>query len=398
MSCVRTNVGRECPIYQRDEFHGAWDRDKMTTAGTWEGKLAVLCQAKLACAVWAVTVLVAGCTGSTPSMSEGSGQNRTGAAIVVVSTRPEDAFRAQRFDEAAQLFLQQARAGGKDEHKAWFNAGAAYWNAGQKPQALDAYEQAVAVNPLYSKGHLRLTNKYASLGRTDLSAKHKKHAKAMQQITKVMLPYWDKANQLRGRGADFDYAAATIHEASAKYYDEQGLTEFAAAERTLADQSRAAGQVAKTQAGPAERQARSEAEERAFRTEVFGSLKDLPATVTNVNPASPFATASGGRSEAKMAVAGMGALEQSFGAYADTMQMFEGKLQAQREEIRQQGQQAQAALADPKQAQLQRDAQQRTLELQKKLEAMEQQAAAYLAAEGLLDEVEASGDRDSLDL
>ena len=47
------------------------------------------------------------------------------------------------------------------------------------------------------------------------------------------------------------------------------------------------------------------------------------------------------------------------------MQMFEGNLQAQREGIRQQGQQDQAALADPKQAQLQRDAQQRTLELQK---------------------------------
>ena len=342
------------------------------------------------------SVALIGC--STASTSRDSGAPPSEPLSLTRKDRAVEAFRAQRFDEAAQLFLQQARAGEKETHKAWFNAGAAYWNASLKTQALEAYEQAVAVNPLYSKGHLRLTNKYASLDRADLSAKHKKHAKAIQQITKVMLPYWDKANQLRGRGADYDYAAATIHEAGAKYYDEQGLPEFAAAERTLAEQCRAAGQVAKTQAGAAERQARSEAEERAFRTEVFGSLKDLTATVTNVNPASPFAPASGGRSEVKMAVAGMGALEQSFGAYADTMQMFEGKLQAQREEIRQQGQQAQVALADPKQAQLQRDAQQRTLELQKKLEAMEQQAMAYLAAEGVLDEAETPGDRDSLDL
>ncbi len=97
-------------------------------------------------------------------------------------------------------------------------------------------------------------------------------------------------------------------------------------------------------------------------------------------------------------MAGLGALEQGFGAYADTMQMFEGKLQAQREEIRQQGQQAQAALADPKQAQLQRNAQQRTMELQKKLEAMEQQAMAYLVSEGLLEENEALNDGDTLDL
>jgi tetratricopeptide (TPR) repeat protein len=312
--------------------------------------------------------------------------------------QPEVSFREQRFAEAAEAFVFQAKSGATDPHKAWFNAGASYWNAGQKPQALEAYEQAVAVHPLYSKGHLRLTNKYASLDQADLSAKHKKHAKTIQQVTKVMLPHWAKANQLRGRGADYDYAAATIHDACAQYYDEQGLPEFAAAERKLADQSRAAGQAAKTNAGASARQARTDAEDRAFRTEVFGTLKDLTATVTNVDPVAPFSSYSGGRSETKMAVAGLGVLEQSFGAYANTMQMFEPQLQAQREAVRQQGQQAQAALADPHQAQLQRSAQQRTMELQQKLAQMEEQAMQYLAAEGLLDESEPTNGLDSLDL
>ncbi|MBS0165941.1 MAG: tetratricopeptide repeat protein [Nitrospira sp.] len=332
---------------------------------------------------------------STASNSKHSGASEP--LPLIQKDRAVAAFRAQRFDEAAQSFMQQARAGGRDEHRAWFNAGASYWNAGQQTQALETYEQAVAVNPLYSKGHIRLTNKYASLGRLELSKKHKQHAKTIQQVTKAMLPHWDKANQLRGRGADYDYAAATIHEACAKYYDGQGLPELAGAERKLAEQSRAAGQLAKTQAGAAERQARSEAEERAFRTEVFGSLKDLTATAANVNPAFPFEPSESAGSEVRTAVAGLGALEQGFGAYADTMQMFEGKLQAQREEIRQQGQQAQAALADPKQVQLQRSAQQRTMELQKKMETMEQQAMAYLAAEGILDENETTGNQDTLD-
>lgn len=321
----------------------------------------------------------------------------TGSSIAVSQESPESAFRSLRFDEAASLFAMRARSGGKDEHKAWFNAGASYWNAGLKTQALEAYEQAVAVNPLYLKGHIRLTNKYAALGRTELSKKHKQHAKAIQQVTKVMQPHWDKANQLRGRGADYEYAAATIHDACAKYYDEQGLPELATAERKLADRSRMEGQVAKAKAGAGDRQTRIEVEDRAFRAEVFGTLKDLTATATNVNPASPYLPNSGGSSGAKSAVMGLGALEQSFGTYANTMQMFEGKLQAQREEIRQQGQQAQAALADSKQARLQRDAQQRTLELQKRLEEMEQQAMAYLAREGVLDEGEAVSDWDTLD-
>jgi len=211
------------------------------------------------------------------------------------------------------LFTVLAKAGGVDEHKAWFNAGASYWNAGQQTQALEAYEQAVAVNPLYRKGHIRLTNKYAARGRPDLSTKHKGHAKAIQQVTKAMVPHWDKANQLRGRGPDYDYAAATIHEASAKYYDEQGMPELAAAERKLANQSRADGQVTKAKAGAAEQQVRTEAEDRAFRTEVFGTLKDLTATAANVNPPSPFAPSENAGSEVRTAVAGMGALEQASG-------------------------------------------------------------------------------------
>jgi hypothetical protein len=111
----------------------------------------------------------------------------------------------------------------------------------------------------------------------------------------------------------------------------------------------------------------------------------------------PLAANSGGSSSARTAVAGLGALEQSLGAYANTMQMFEPQLQAQREAVRQQGQQAQAALADPKQAQLQRNAQQRTMELQKRLEEMEKQAAEYLVAEGIFDEPEALNDHDTLD-
>lgn len=309
----------------------------------------------------------------------------------------QSAFRSQRFEEAAQLFTAQARMGEKEEHKAWFNAGASFWNAGQKTQALDTYEQAVAVNPLYAKGHIRLTNKYASLGRAELSAKHKKPAKAIQQATKLMTPHWDKANALRGRGADYDYAAATIHDACAEFYQQQGLPDLAEAERKLADRSRLEGQVARAKAGAGDRQARTEAEDRVFRTEVMGTLKDLTATATKVDPTSPFAANSGGSSGAKSAVMGLGALEQSFGAYANTMQMFEGKLQAQREEVKQQGQQAQAALADPKQGQLQRNAQQRTLELQKKLEQAEQMAQAMLEEQGLLEESDKPRDRDTLD-
>ena len=341
--------------------------------------------------------ILAGCAGTpvvdtAPSFSSHINQTAD------FKSQAGSAFQAHHFDEAAQSFTLQARVGGIDEHKAWFNAGASYWNAGKKREALEAYEQAVAVNPMYSKGHIRLTNKYASLGRVELSAKHKKHAKAIQQVAKLMSPHWDKANQLRGRGADYDYAAATIHDTCAKYYEEQGLSELAEAERKLADRSRMEGQLAKAKAGAGDRQARTDAEDRAFRTEVLGTLKDMTATATKVNPASPFTLNSGGSSEAKSAVMGLGAVEQSFGAYANTMQMFEGKLQAQREEIKQQGQQAQIALADPKQAQLQRNAQQRTLELQKRLEDMEQQAMAYLVQEGILDEPELTGDHDTLDL
>lgn len=364
-----------------------------------KGTLLIICQQLLSLnTVVTLTALVTiGCS-STPAdkvqLSGGDFEvNGSGT-----SQQPEAYFREHRYAEAAEAFTFKAKSGANDQHKAWFNAGASYWNAGQKTQALEAYEQAVDINPLYTKGHIRLTNKYASLDRPDLSAKHKKHAKVIQQVTKVMLPHWDKANQLRGRGADYDYAAATIHEACAKYYDEQGMPEFSAVERKLADQSRAVGQVTKAKAGTSERQARTEVEDRRFRTEVFGTLKDLTATVTNVDPASPFAPTSCGRSETKMAVAGLGVLEQSFGAYANTMQMFEPQLQAQREAVRQQGQQAQAALADPHQAQLQRSAQQRTLELQQKLAQMEQQAMQYLAAEGLLDELEPQDGVDTLDL
>ncbi|MCA9458245.1 MAG: tetratricopeptide repeat protein, partial [Nitrospira sp.] len=187
--------------------------------------------------VLTMTAVITSCAGSPGSVDQAESTQINENSASSIKTHAEEAFRNSRFEEAAQLFTSQAQVEKNNRHKAWFNAGASYWNAGQKTQALEAYEQAVVVNPLYRKGHIRLTNKYASLGRTELSNKHKQHAKAIQQVTKVMLPHWDKANQLRGRGADYDYAAATIHDACAQYYDEQGMPELAAAERKLAEQS-----------------------------------------------------------------------------------------------------------------------------------------------------------------
>jgi hypothetical protein len=316
---------------------------------------------------------------------------------MVSSADPVAAFNDKRFDDAAQLFALQARSGGKDAYKAWFNAGASYWNVGNQTKALEAYEQAAYVNPLYIKAHIRLTNKYAGIEQQELSVQHKTRAQAIQQVTKLMLPLWDKANQLRGRGADYDYAAAYIHEACATYYEQKQLPDLASAERKLAAQNRTNAQAANAKYGAADRDARIEADDRAFRAEVIGTLKDLTATVTNVNPISPFAPDTGGSAGARSTVMGLGAVEQSLGTYANTMQMFEPQLQAQRESVRQQGQQAQLALADPSQAQLQREAQQRTIKLQKRLEEMEKQAAEYLLAEGILDESEALTDRDTLD-
>ncbi len=343
-------------------------------------------------------ILMAGCGGT---VSQGQGnliETTVAESQMSRNLQAQSAFRAQRFDEAAQLFTAQAQTGGKEEHKAWFNAGASYWNAGDKRQALEAYEQAVAVNPLYLKGHLRLTNKYALLKRAEPSAKHKKYAVTIQGVTKKMLPMWDQANAMRAQGKDWYEAAAVIHEASAEFYAQQGFQDCAEAERKLADHSRMEGQAALVKFAIAKQDATSEASQAAFRTEVVGTVKDLTATFTRADATTPFGFGAGGSSSAKTAVAGLGVLESSLSGYAGMMQAFEGRIQEQRETMRQQGQQAQAALADSTQAQTQRSAQQRTMELQKKIEQMEQMAKAMLAEQGLLEDGDVTGDRDTLDL
>lgn len=348
--------------------------------------------------LWAGMAFLAGCVGTLSEGKHNQGDVPPTQGRGSHEPEAEGAFQAQHFDKAAHLFMLQAKSGGKEEHKAWFNAGASYWNAGDKRQALEAYEQAVAVNPLYLKGHLRLTNKYALLKRAEPSAKHKKYAVTIQGLTKKMLPMWDQVNTMRAQGKDWYEAAAVIHEASAEFYAKQGLQDCAETERKLADQSRLEGQAAAAKAIMAKQDSKSDTVQATFRAEVLGTVKDLTATFTRTDPITPFEFGAGGGATAKTAVAGLGVLESSLSGYAGMLQAFEGRLQEQRETARQQGQQAQAALADPAQAQTQRTAQQRTIALQKKMEQMEQVAKAMLAEQGALEDGDVTGNRDTLDL
>jgi tetratricopeptide (TPR) repeat protein len=344
---------------------------------------------------------------SSPNIRESRYTQKTNANAVV-------AFQHQQYDTAIQLFKEQLKSGVKDEHKLWFNIGASYWNLRQKDDALEAYEQAAAVNPLYLKAHNRLGGHYFLLERKDKAASHAKVAAAIRSVDRDFAPFWDKANDMRAKGAVYYKAVATLHETAAGRYEKLGLSAQAEAERKLAEQSRA--EEARERQRPIQeaQRAETEAEERVFNAELLGTVKDLSATIMKVNPDAPFAgsnmyamggsafmnapTKPLGGNSGQTAMAGLGVAEQAFGTYADILNAYGSQLQAQREAVYQQGQKAQDALADPTQAKIQQDARKRTESLMKQLEEAERLANEYLAEQGELADIEEKSERDTLDL
>ena len=321
------------------------------------------------------------------------------------------AFHQQQYAKAIELFTQQLQPGTKDEPKLWFNLGASYWNAGQKRESLDAYEQAAALNPLYLKAHQRLGAHFKALGSKGPASQHLKVATTIQRVEKMLAPAWDKAQRMRAKGPIYFKAQAKLHDTAAETYDKAGFSPQADAERKLAVLSRQDEERERRQPMEAAQRAQAEADERAFNTELLGTVKDLSATVMKVNPDSPFGSPSMGASgfssspakslggnSGQMAIAGLGIAEQSLGAYSDILNAYEGKLQAQREAVRQQGLQAQAALADPAQAKAQQQARQRTQQLLQQLEELERLAVQELGDELTAEGIVVEGDHDTLDL
>lgn len=348
--------------------------------------------------------LLVGCS-THPASTRGESGPQTNAVA---------AFDHREYDKAIQLFKEQLKSGVQDEHKVWFNIGAAYWNLGQQSDALVAYGQAVTVNPLYLKAHNRLGAHYFLLGRKDQAASHAKVVAAIKRVDRMFATAWEKAHAMRARGAVYFKAVAKLHDTAAQQYEKFGLPAQAEAERKLAEQSRRE-EIRERQRPMQEAQrAQAEAEERAFNIELLGTVKDLSATIMKVDPntaigdPSMFSTAGGGMMNASstslggqgghMAIAGLGAAEQVFGTYAEILNAYGSQLQSQRQAVYQQGQTAQAALADPAQAKMQNDARKRTESLMKKLEETERLATEYLAEQGELDSVREKDDRDTLDL
>ena len=151
--------------------------------------------------------------------------------IISVKSLALAAFQSGRFDEAAQLFAQQAQSHEGDEHKAWFNAGASYWNAGLKKEAFQMYEQAVAVSPLYFLGHKRLAIRYEAADQIPAAEKHRNHVLAIRKVEKAMKPLWEKSYSIRTKGGDWRKAMVLVHEKSAQAYETLGHPDFARAER-----------------------------------------------------------------------------------------------------------------------------------------------------------------------
>ncbi len=358
-------------------------------------------------------LVLAGCAESDGTALSASGRN-------ITDSRPTPeinavvAFQNQRYETAIELFKQQLHTGTQDEHKIWFNIGAAYWNLGQQSDALAVYGQAVAVNPLYLKAHNRLGAHYFLLGRKDQAASHAKVVAAIKRVDRMFATAWEKAHAMRARGAVYFKAVAKLHDTAAQQYEKLGLPTQAEAERKLAEQSRRE-EVRERQRPMQEAQrAQAEAEERAFNIELLGTVKDLSATIMKVDQnisigdPSLYGTAGGGMMNASstslggqsghMAIAGLGAVEQVFGTYAEILNAYGSQLQTQRQAVYQQGQTAQAALADPAQAKIQNDARKRTESLMKKLEETERLATEYLVEQGELDGAREKGDLDTLDL
>lgn len=306
-----------------------------------------------------------------------------GQSTIAVSlkSQAQSAFQAGRFAEAAELFMQQAQLH-DNEHKVWFNAGASFWNAGRRNEALQYYEKAVGINSLYFLGHKRLAIRHETAGHSREAEQHRDHALAIRKVERAMAPLWEKAHGIRTKGGDWHRATALVHEKSAEAYERLGYPEFAKAERRLADKSQTelAAETARSQ--QRQNEVQQSVQDRVTNAKILNSL-----TAMNPNVLSGIGGVSGGDM-----------LQQAYGGYSRIADAYEHQLGAQREAIHIQGQQAQAALTDPKQAKLQGDAQQRTRALQQRLEAIEQEAAAYLADQGLLDEKDVrDSDLDTLD-
>lgn len=295
----------------------------------------------------------------------------------------QSAFQAGRFAEAGELFLQQVQVQDGEQHKAWFNAGASFWNAGRNKEALQHYEKAVEVNPLYFLGHKRLSIRHEISGHSREAEQHRDHALAIRKVEKAMAPLWEKAHGIRTKGGDWHHATALVHEKSAEAYERLRYPEFAKAERRLADKSRAESTAETARSQQMQTEAQQNIQDRATNTKILNSLAAMTPNIP-----------SGIES-----ISGVGILQQGYSGYSHIADAYERRFSEQREAIHQQGQQTQAALADPKQTKAQRDAQQRTRALQQRLEDIEQEAALYLADQGLLEENDVrNSDLDTLDL
>ena len=378
------------------QMHGRWFRQRAISEA-----LAVL-----------LLITMTGC-----AQTSGTTTGQSSLAPTAASSAKESpvsavaAFHQQQYPHAIELFKQQLQVETKDLHKLWFNLGASHWNAGHKSDALEAYTQAAALNPLYLKAHQRLAAHYHALGSKEQALNHAKVGAVIQRVDKSLERLVDKAAGTRAQGAVYFKHMAIVHDKKAEYYDKSGFPPQAEAERKLAALSRQNGVLERRQPMEAAQRAQAEADERAFNAELLGTVKDLGATVMKVNPDSPFGStgtgASGfvspphkslGGSSGQMAIAGLGIAEQSMHAYSDILNAYEGKLQAQREAVRQQGLQAQAALADPAQAKAQQQARQRTQQLLQQLDELERVAAEELRDELALEGTGIESDRDTLDL
>lgn len=387
-------------------YRVAHERGKWLRQGETSGVLATL-----------FLVSMAGCahTSGSGTVPGQSNLAPTGASSATESPLSAvAAFHQQQYAKAIELFTQQLQPGTKDEPKLWFNLGASHWNTGQKRESLDAYEQAAALNPLYLKAHQRLGAHFKALGSKGPASQHLKVATTIQRVEKMLAPAWDKAQRMRAKGPIYFKAQAKLHDTAAETYDKAGFPPQAEAERKLAILSRQDEERERRQPMEAAQHAQAEADERAFNTELLGTVKDLSATFMKVNPDVAFsAPATGGIAPSglvgqpsqslggesgRTAIAGLGILESSLSGYAGMMQAFEGKLQQEQESTRQQGQQAQTALANPNQAHAQQDARQRSDALRHRLEEVERTATQLLIEEGQFEDLEPIQDRDTLDL
>lgn len=327
----------------------------------------------------------------------------------------EDAFDQGDYAHALQAFKQQLELQGTNTYKTWFNIGACHWNSGQRKESIEAYQEAIDLRPIYQKAHRRLAHHYVVLGQKKQAKPHWKRQKAIGKVQQAMAPIWEKTNSIRGRGADWHKAGAMIHRRTATLYAKLQYSAMADFEWQLEKESLKKEKQDRQRPAREARAAQEEADTRALNTEIIATIGDMTALVLNVDPASPSpssglagssANFSAGSTftpsprggTANLIVGGIGGIQQSFDAYANTLQMFEGKLRQQREAAHQQGLMAQQALLDPEQAKIQQDAQSRTDALRKRLEKMEKLAQRLLEEERMMKTQKTGRKLDTLDL